>query len=260
MRWLKKSLIVGLVFGVTAAAGFGIWARGNRVVPIMMYHHVAPAETSRADTVSLRRFEWHMDYLKTHRFHVIRLDTLVEAIRQGKKLPSKSVVITFDDGYEDNYTQAFSVLKKHGFPATLFVSSDLINTPGYLTTAQIQQMRAHGVDIASHARTHVYLPDLPREKQREEIRESRRLLEKELGITVKYLAYPSGGFSEEIKQFVQEAGYQGACTTNRGRDRFNRDVYELNRVRFSNKDDRLDYLWMKLTGFYNLFRSSKNPY
>ena len=59
---------------------------------------------------------------------------------------------------------------------------------------------------------------------------------------------------------VKQAGYDSACTTNRGDDRFNRDIYELKRVRFSDQDDRIDYLWMKLSGFYNLFRKAKNPY
>jgi len=66
--------------------------------------------------------------------------------------------------------------------------------------------------------------------------------------------------SFDYKQIVEEAGYKGAAATNRGYDRFNKDAYELNRIRFSDKDDRNDYLWIKLSGYYNLFRAAKKPY
>jgi peptidoglycan/xylan/chitin deacetylase (PgdA/CDA1 family) len=226
----------------------------------MMYHHVAETRSVRADTVSPQRFEWHMAYLRNHRFNVLSLDALAQAVRQKKSLPAKSVVITFDDGYEDNYTHAFPILKKYRFPATVFVSSDLMDMPGYLTSGQVEEMMAHGIDIGSHTRTHVYLPDMTGEKQLEEIRGSKERLEEVLGAPVKYFSYPAGGFTEQIKHLVREAGYHGACTTNRGYDRLNRDVFELKRVRFSDKDNRRDYLWMKMTGFYNLFRRSKDPH
>ena len=96
--------------------------------------------------------------------------------------------------------------------------------------------------------------------RRTEIVDSKRRLEEEIGVRVAHFAYPTGGFDEEIKEMVKQAGYDSACTTNRGYDRFNRDLYELKRVRFSDQDNRVDYLWMKLTGFYNLFRQAKNPY
>ncbi len=94
----------------------------------------------------------------------------------------------------------------------------------------------------------------------EEVNGSKDWLEQELGVIKADFAYPAGGFTDEVKRVVQEAGYESACTTNRGYDRFNHDVYELKRVRFSDQDDRIDYLWMKLSGFYNLFRAPKRPY
>lgn len=260
MRWIRNVIFVCLLTAGLLAAGFAFGRRAFYVAPILMYHHVASADAPKLHTVSAQRFAWHMAYLKKHNFRVIPLDHVVGMVRNGQAVPHNTVVITFDDGYEDNYTNAYPVLREYKFPATIFVPSELINAEGYLSTAQIKEMMANGIEVGSHTRRHAYLPDLSFEQQKDEIRESKRRMEEILGVEVAYFAYPSGGFSDGIKQMVKDAGYKGACTTNRGRDKFNRDVYELNRIRLSDKDDRLDYVWMKLTGIYNLFRKNKNSH
>jgi len=260
MRRLKNILIVGLVLFVIIVGGFLAWLPGHYVVPIVMYHQVEEIAQPQPNWVSPQNFERQMAYIKNHGYDVIRLDELVKATKAGKSLPRKTVVITFDDGYENNYTAAFDILKKYGFPATIFVPSDKVNQPGYLNWNQIKDMVAGGITIGSHTRTEAYLPDLSLAQQKDEIQESKRILEENLGVSIDYFCYPIGGFSDQIKGIVQEAGYKAACATNRGYDRFNKDVFELNRVRFSDKDNRNDYLWMKLSGYYNLFRKAKNPY
>ena len=260
VRYFKKLLLVVGILLLIFAGVFLSWLPGRYVVPIIMYHQVTHTDHPQPNWVSPENFEWQMAYLKDHGYDVIPLDDLVMSARAGKVLPRKSVVITFDDGYENNYTHAFKILKKYGFPATIFVPSDKVNTKGRLTWDQMKEMIASGIDIGSHTQTEAYLPDLPFERQQREIRSSRDTLEQNLGITVDHFAYPIGGFSEDIKAIVKEAGYKSASTTNRGYDRFNKDVFELNRVRFSDQDDRKDYLWIKLSGYYNLFREAKNPY
>lgn len=256
----KKIWLSVLAAVVVIAGGISWWASRHYVVPIMTYHHVNNADPKRQDAVSPERFEWHMAYLKKHHFNVLSLRTLVQTIKQGKPLPRKSVVITFDDGYADNYEQAFPILKKYGFPATIFVIADVINTDGYLSTAQMKEMLAQGIEIGSHTRRHAYLPGILSKTLVEEIQGSKDRLEQELGVAITNFAYPNGGFNEDAKRIVQQSDYESACTTNRGFDRFNRDRYELKRVRFSDQDDRVDYLWMKLSGYYNLFRKAKNPH
>lgn len=256
----KKVWLSVLAVVVVVAGSIFWWGSRHYVVPIIMYHHVNKADPKRQDAVSPKRFDWHMAYLKKHHFNVLSLSTLVQIIKQGKPLPRKSVVITFDDGYEDNFQYAFPILKKYGFPATIFVITDIVNTEGYLTTTQLKEMLARGIEIGSHTRRHAYLPGILGKTLVEEIKNSKDRLEQELGVTITSFAYPNGGFTEEVKQTVAQAGYESACTTNRGYDRFNRDVYELKRVRFSDQDDRVDYLWMKLSGFYNLFRAPRRPY
>ena len=256
----KKIWLLVLAAVVVIAGGIFWWTSRHYVVPIIVYHHVSRLDSPRPDTVSPERFEWHMAYLKKYHFNVLPLSALVRIIRQGKPMPRKSVVITFDDGSEDNFQYAFPVLKKYGFPATIFVITDVTNTEGYLNTAQMKEMLAHGIEIGSHTRRHAYLPGVSGKTLVEEIKGSKDRLEQELGVTTTSFAYPSGGFTEEARRLVQTSGYESACTTNRGYDRFNRDVYELKRVRFSDQDDRIDYLWMKLSGFYNLFRAPRRPY
>lgn len=259
MRILKILGAVALVL-LILASGFGLWLSDKYVVPIMMYHNVEQSDTSRPNWVSPERFRWQMQYLKKHGYRVIRLAELVEAIKEGKSLPRKTVVITFDDGYANNYTHAFPILQEYQFPAIIFVPSDLVGQEGFLTWAQLREMFQAGIDIGSHTHTHAYLPELPLDEQRDQIFQSKRRLEEKLGIKIDYFSYQTGGFDEQIKALVKEAGYKGACTTNRGYDRFNKDVYEFKRIRFSDQDHRQDYLWMKLSGYYNLFRKTRKPF
>lgn len=246
-----------------AALTFLAWALPQRVTPILAYHHInysnVHVNLPKANTVTPENFERHMAYLKKHRYHVISLHELVESIKNKRPIPKKSVVITFDDGYDDNYTYAYPVLKEYGFPATIFVLPDLVDQEGYLTLDQMKEMIQNGIEIGSHTSTHAYLPDLSGEKLMEEIVHSKQKLEAMLHREAGYFAYPSGGFSGEIKRIVREAGYLAACTTNRGYDRMNRDVYELKRIRPTDKDRRDVSLWAKFSGYYNLFRKAKDP-
>lgn len=256
----KKIFIGGFVLSLVIVGGFFVWLSNHYVVPIMMYHNVQTTDIPKGNTVSPENFDRQMAYLQSHGFNVISFDELVQTTVSKRSLPKKSVVITFDDAYVDNYTEAFKVLKKYGFPAIIFAPSDLIDTPGHLSWDQMREMMNSGVTFGSHSRFHSYLPEHPEKRQRDEIAQSKRILEEHLGVPVKYFGYPIGGFSDPIKKIVKESGYQGAAATNRGYDRFNKDVFEMNRVRFSDKDNRNDYLWIKLSGYYNLFRKLKKPY
>lgn len=244
---------------VLLIAGFSLWIQDKYVVPILMYHEIEDISRHEANYVTPKNFERQMAFLEKNHYQVISLDALVDSIKKGKVLSKKSVVITFDDGKENNYTNALAVLKKYNFPATIFVPSGLIGKEKQMSLPQLQEMISSKIDIGSHTQTHSYLPGLSVEKQIKEIFDSKKDIEEFLGISVKYFAYPIGGFSDEIKKLVRQAGYEAACATNRGRDRFNKDVFELKRIRPNNNDSDL-VLWLKTSGYYNLFRKAKNPY
>lgn len=255
MKRIKGFLVVLLLI----LGGTWVWLYPKYSVPIIMYHNVQSYARPNPNSVSPENFVRQMSYLKEHGFQVISLAELIEGIKAGRSFSRKNVVITFDDGYENNYQYGFAILKKFGYPATIFVISDLVGQAGYLTWEEIKEMQKFKIDVGGHTRRHAYLPDIPTEKQQDEIAGSKRILEENLGWTVSTMSYPSGGFNEQIKDIAKQAGYVGACTTNRGHERSNKDVYELKRIRLSDKDQADSYLWIKLSGYYNLFRQPKDP-
>lgn len=257
---MKKILKWFLLIIVISVVGFLFWAPKRYVVPILMYHHIDYVEDDKINWVSPDSFEVQMKYLKNNGFTVLKLDELVEAIQQNQKLPKKSVVITFDDGYSDNYKYAYPILKENQFPATIFVVSDLVGQDDFLTWDQIKEMFSYGIDIGAHSRQHAYLPELAAGQLEDEIKGSKRILEENSGSKVNYMAYPAGGFDTKVKEMVKEAGYKGACTTNRGFDRLNKDVYEFKRIRLNNHDTFDLVLWAKFSGYYNLFRRIREPH
>lgn len=255
----KRVIYSAFILIVLASNLFFLWVSNHYVVPIIMYHSVGYAGEDKPNFVRPDHFEYQMAYLREHQFDVVTLGDYLNHIKGIKRLMKKSVVLTFDDGFVDNYTNAFEILKKYDYPAVMFVPSDYINMEGRLTLAQLKEMIKDKIDIGSHTRHHVYLPDKSQEVIEDEVIESKRILESKLGTKVDFFAYPIGGFNEEVKKVVKLAGYRGATATNRGYDPGNRDLFELNRIRLSNKDVRDHILWMKFSGYYNLLRGRKNP-
>jgi peptidoglycan/xylan/chitin deacetylase (PgdA/CDA1 family) len=262
MRNFQRIAII-VVLCVIVFTTYWVEFQGKYVVPIIMYHSVSSEENlseNKCNSVSEKVFKYQMEFLKRHQYNVISLDALVSAIKERKPLPHNSVVLTFDDGYADNYSCAFPILKQYGFPATIFIAPRLIGNKGYLTWEQVKEMDAGGVSFGSHTLSHAYLPDLSLGQQKREIVVSKKIIENQLGHRINNFCYRSGGFTDLIKEQVRKAGYLSACTTNRGYRRFNRDVYELKRIRLGSKDKTASYLWVKLLGYYNLLRKPVNPY
>ncbi|MCA9393796.1 MAG: polysaccharide deacetylase family protein [Candidatus Omnitrophica bacterium] len=256
---IKRALTVICILLVLSGSFWLIWIDQHRVVPVIMYHHIDETGRHPVATVPTDHFEKHLRYLRDYQFEVLPYDDYIRAKQQGEHLSRKTVVLTFDDGYADNYTNAFPLLRRYGYPAVMFISTDKVGQPGYVTWDQLREMAAAGITIGSHAIAHEYLPGLPADRIAREITESRRILEQRLGIPVRHFSYPVGGFNDEIKQLVRQAGYVSAVTTNRGFDRFNKDFYELNRVTMDEEDLVFPIRWAKFSGYYNLFRKAREP-
>src|SRR5258708_6347960 len=126
MRIIKNNICWALIFVLAVGCvSFTFWLHDRYVVPILTYHHVGiPSGKWRLNTVSEKSFDHQMCFLKRHGFNVIRFDDLVKGLKQGQAFTRNSVVLVFDDGYEDNYKYAFPILKKYGFPALVFLISD----------------------------------------------------------------------------------------------------------------------------------------
>ncbi len=204
------------------AAGAPVQAAAERradssFVPILVYHGVYPHHPGQtvmqiAYDVAPEAFEAQMAYLHDHNFHVVSLGDYVDALESGKALPERSVVITFDDGRENQYVHAFPVLKQYGYTATFFIYPNPVGRrTEFMTWDQIREMHAAGMTIASHSYTHPYLTRIkdPRD-MKHEIEGSRERLEKQLGIHIEYFAYPFGARNAEVEAAVKNAGYKAA--------------------------------------------------
>jgi peptidoglycan/xylan/chitin deacetylase (PgdA/CDA1 family) len=226
-----------------------------------MYHSVNPQTNPvmRRLIVSPDAFEKQMRFLKTHNYNVVPLEKVGQLIRDKKKIPFKTVAITFDDGFKDNYIYAYPVLKKLGLPATIFIIYDEVGrTQGdRLSWDEIKQMQASGlISIGSHTFGPVPLVDIKSEGElRRQIIDSKRTIEERLKTAVNTFSYVGGMFNEHIKSLVKEAGYKYAVTTALGREFSNQDIYAIKRVRISSSSDNIIDFWARLSGYYNSFRN-----
>lgn len=188
-----------------------------------MYHRIdtlspsLPALT-RALTVDPRDFSAQMHWLVAHGFHTVTQIQLYEALMHGKPLPSKPVMITFDDGYRDVFGKASTTIKRLKFHATAYVITDRISGPdaSFLTWPLLKGLERRGIEIGSHTVHHAELPTLSDSEAMRELVASRRLLERRLGHPVQWFAYPAGKTDERIVGLVRRARYVLAMTTQPG--------------------------------------------
>lgn len=220
--------------------------------PILMYHHIDYRDQQWKLSVSPESFAKQMEFLKAHQYKVLSLSDYVDRLKHKKHIPKKAVVITFDDGYDNNFINAFPVLKKMGFPATVFIQADGVNRKGYMTDEDIMILLDNEIEIGSHTIHHGFLPNLDTEAKRKEIYDSKSMLEMIIRNPVTLFAYPGGGIDEESRKMVMDAGYEGAVATAPGHQFGAKDPFALKRIRISRTADNLFVFWIKISGFYSL--------
>ncbi len=254
-RWLAIGAGVVLVL---AAVG---QARTHYVVPVLMYHEVDPRPIGESRlVVSPASFARQMAFLKRTGAQVIPVADLIEAFRSGRRLPSRAVALTFDDGFANNVTYAFPVLQQYHYPATIFVVTGWIGRPGYMTWDQIHALDRAGITIGSHSVSHPWLPALDEAALQHELVDSKRGLEAGLGHPVDLFCYPFGAHDPRVKRAVEAAGYRGACATNPGRQSSPRDPYAVKRLRIWKNSDGLVVFWVESSGYYTWVKESKHKY
>ena len=214
---------------------------GTKVM-VLNYHKIDNTFISLA--VRPDDFEAQMKYLSENGYHTISPDELYDSLAGTGELPENPVLITFDDGYVDNYTNAYPILKKYGFKATIFViTSFLGKDKNYMTWDQARELDANGISIESHTVDHKSMTDLTDDQLRMELVESKKKAEKELGHPVEYMAYPTGTYNLHIAEMVKEAGYKAAFTIKYGNVDKASNIYALERVPiFHTEDTNKDFL------------------
>lgn len=256
MKRYRLALILITVF-VVAISGM-LWARQQYVAPIIMYHNIDDASAVSRLSVCPVNFREQIRFLKTHNYNVVRLEELPDIMSQGR-LPRKTIAITFDDGYENNYTRAYPICKEFGIPATIFIVPALIGTEGYLTWDQVVEMSESGViTIGSHTMTHSWLPDLPEQRLDVEIFDSKRAIESHIRKTISSFSYPLGGFNEHVRDKVIKAGYKIAVATNPGKKYPKHDLFAMKRLRISKTSDNLLVFWIEISGFYTWIKEHRD--
>ncbi|MFF5145642.1 polysaccharide deacetylase family protein [Streptomyces sp. NPDC013157] len=220
-------------------------------VPILMYHSVAtaPNDATRALSVAPEAFAEQMALVGDLGLTPVSTADLAAGWRSGGSLPDRPVLITFDDGYEGVHRHALSVLAKHGFASTLFVSTGWIrgayDTGGGLDAMldwdQVRELAGAGCEIGGHSHTHPQLDQLDDDRLRTELVRSREIVTDELGAPPASFAYPYGYSSRRVRQAVRAAGYTQALAVGNDLARRRQGPFALQRVTVRRSTDAAEF-------------------
>ena len=149
----------------------------RRLVPILLYHHFGSVGRPSRSYISPALFHDQLRCLRDRGYRVVGLGELIEALREGERVPPKTVALTIDDGWLDNYEAALPIIRRFGFPVTIFLVSGRIGRKGYLGWQEIREMRKAGVRFGAHSVSHPRLTEVPPEEAWREIAECKKRLE-----------------------------------------------------------------------------------
>jgi peptidoglycan/xylan/chitin deacetylase (PgdA/CDA1 family) len=217
-------------------------------VPVLMYHVIgrAPSDAPYPELyVARRRFAEHIEHLARRRYNVVTLQQVWDHWHGGTRLPSKPVVVSFDDGSRGWYTHAYPILRRHGWVGTMNLTLSHLNG-GDLRVRWVKKLIAAGWELASHTLTHSDLRLLSDGDLRREVGVSRARLRRVFGVPVNFFCYPSGSYDARVIGVVRKAGYLGATTTLEGLA-IPGTPFALRRIRI-NGSDRAAALGLKLAG------------
>lgn len=237
-------------------------------VSILMYHQIGPfppMSAHRSTYCHHRSFALQMLTLRVLGIKVMAIDEVLNYIKKGgaecplqRGGPSlkKTVSLTFDDGYENFFEYAYPVLRRHGFPATVYLISGYIgkdalwfradgrDTPPLMSKSRIYGLMEHGlVTFGSHGVNHKKLAEIPRAEMAFEVRESKRQLEAMFKRPFNHFCYPYGSYDRTVLEEVKKAGFETAVTCVRGATYIGADPYQLPRKAVSYGDSVLGFLW-----------------
>ncbi len=246
-------------------------SRSKLRLPILMYHSISAQDENRRAgyygiTTSPGVFAAHMEYLKREGYRVIPLQNAVRRLTAdpaGETTTDREVVLTFDDGYQDFYSQALPILRSCGYPATVFLPAGFIGRDAqtlkgqkHLTWGEINELQKEGITFGSHTVNHPQLRGIPERKLQYEVKVSKKRIEDRIGRPVASFSYPFA-FPEEDRRFVdrlegvlREAGYTHGVSTRIGTSHSADERYFLRRLPINDGDDP-PLFRAKLMGHYD---------
>ncbi|WP_297596252.1 polysaccharide deacetylase family protein [uncultured Cetobacterium sp.] len=248
-------------------------------MPVLMYHRVIKDESEKGvhgTYVTLKQFEEQMNYLKEKGFETVTFkDMLNNRYKQRFDKDKKWIMITFDDGYRDNYENAFPILKKLDFKGIIYILDGLnynkwdVENPGnpeksfaLMDKKELLEMQNYGIEFGGHTSSHPELAKLTLEKARGEVALSKTNIEKIIGVKLISFAYPYGNLNLDVKNLPEEVGYTFAVATDSGSLTFSDDLFEIRRIGIFPTNNLFNFK-RKVSGKYNFIKikrekSSKN--
>jgi len=217
---------------------------------ILMYHMVSEPKTTAEVKYACppSQFEKHIQMLLSEGFKPISIEAVDSYYSQNSPIPDKAFLITLDDGFEDNYTNAFPILQRYNIPALIYLVTGLLGKTNQWVSAptfserkmlswwQILEMANHGIRFGSHTVSHPKLTELDDGSVNEELIQSKQIIEDQLGLECRHFAYPYGLLTEKTRELVQKAGFKTACSTRSGFNNASRDALMLHRIEVYGND------------------------
>lgn len=205
---------------------------------VLMYHHVGPLpdgadEIRKGLTISADEFEDQLKFFRDNGYTPVSFKRFDDMLK-NRAVPEKLVILTFDDGYDDNYTYAYELMKKYNVTGTFFIITNKIGKREYMNEDQIVELAKSGNEIGSHSVSHPSLDKYKGDFLNNELSKSKETLEKIISNEVISFCYPAGKYNEETLKAVKDAGYQYAVTTRSSNGIIDLDNrFEISRYRIS---------------------------
>jgi peptidoglycan/xylan/chitin deacetylase (PgdA/CDA1 family) len=256
--WQRVSDDVLYWAGAREALDDDVWQRLRAGgVPVLLYHRVVPHPDRRDPkyALPLAAFDAQMRLLARLGYRSLRLDELLRIHRSGEPPPPKRVVITFDDGYQDNLAAVRS-MKRHGFTGAIFLVTgeiggharwrfDQLGRVPMLSWGEVERLARDGIEFGAHSVTHPNLTALSKAEAQQEIEDAHWALRRALGAADYCFAYPHGLATAETKELVARAGHIAAFGTTRGLSTMHDDVMYLRRIQIYG-DEQLPTFLLRL--------------
>lgn len=229
LNYLLRTIIFGVAFVLLLPEPEGF--------PILEYHQITDEQVEpegEVYNVPPAEFAAQLDYLQAQGYTTITLQDFMRVVHGKGTLPEKPIVLTFDDGYADNYTTMLPILEAHGMKAVVYVITNEIGRKNYLTFDQLKDMQRRGIEIGSHTADHLPLTTLDETTRLKQIHESKIFLEWGGLQTIYSFSYPNGDYNADIVEILRQSEYLTAVTGEAGLNTLKSNPYELCRVHIRN--------------------------
>ena len=226
---MKRRLLLFVAVVIAGATVLFSWlVSPGSGIPVLTYHHIGNG--AEWYYVSAEAFERQLVFLRENGYTTISVMELSAGLAGRQTLPARPVVITFDDGYEDNYLSALPILERQGMRATFFVVTGKMGQPDYMNWRQAKEMGARGMEIGSHTVNHFTLNEISLKELERELLASRLMLENNVPAAAPIFANPFGETAPAVVDLLRRTGYAAACSSVVGINNPGENLYMIRRM------------------------------